>query len=316
MRICGPAFLLTLVLLPVWLTATVPAENLRIATYNLQNYLSTDRMVEGQWHSSYPKPESEKKVLRRNLLSVRPDLLALQEIGGLPYLRELQMDLSDAGLEYPFFAHMESVDGERNIAVLSRLPIQSIVQHSDLEFPYFDEIETVNRGMLEVRLSVTAAHREKVLKVFVVHLKSRYTSNKADPQSEKRRVKEAEACRNRILKGINRDGEGLYCILGDFNDYPGSAAVRRFCRKGNFLIGNYIRAEDDRGELWTYFWKKQSQYSTVDGFIVSPALFPFISGGQGHIHSSPKGQKGSDHRLVYLDFAWRGTGGRDENGKN
>ena len=48
-------------LLLVFLSLNVSGkESIRIASYNLRNYLITDRLVEGQWKVNYPKPEAEK----------------------------------------------------------------------------------------------------------------------------------------------------------------------------------------------------------------------------------------------------------------
>ena len=50
------------------------AEDLRIATYNLNNYLVTDRFVDGRWRPSYPKPEREKAIIRQIIKDVSPDV--------------------------------------------------------------------------------------------------------------------------------------------------------------------------------------------------------------------------------------------------
>ena len=75
---------------------------LTIASYNLENYLVTDRMIDGRYRKEYPKPEVEKRALRANIIAVNPDILAVQEIGDLPYLEELQRDLARDGLSYPY----------------------------------------------------------------------------------------------------------------------------------------------------------------------------------------------------------------------
>ena len=56
-------------------------EVVRFASFNVQNYLSCDRIVNGEWRPNYPKPEIEKKSLRSVIRSVNPDILALQEMG-------------------------------------------------------------------------------------------------------------------------------------------------------------------------------------------------------------------------------------------
>ncbi|MGC6506654.1 MAG: endonuclease/exonuclease/phosphatase family protein [Coraliomargaritaceae bacterium] len=274
------------------------AESLRIATYNLHNYLPADRLVDGRWRPDYPKPEQEKRALRKDILSVRPDVLVVQEIGTVEHLEELKSDLSAGGLSLPFAAWMPSVDGLRNMAVLSRLPIRSVVRHDDLDFRYFDQSKPVKRGLLEVDLSLSG-RAPSSLRLFVVHLKSKYSEEAKDPDSRKRRLGEAEACRTRIIERTMEDDIALYCITGDFNDHPKSSTVRRFLQRGDRILGYPVPAQDERGEVWTHFYARRAQYSTIDGFVSSPELFSRIVGGQGKI--SPE-SIGSDHRMVYLDI--------------
>ena len=272
-------------------------ESVRIATYNLHNFLPTNRLVDGQWRPDYPKPEGEKRALRTNILLQRPDVLAVQEIGAEEYLAELQADLAAGGLPFPYLAWMPSVDGLRNTAIFSRLPIASVVRHDDLDFKYFDRREPVKRGLLEVNLNIQAGvfHR---LRLFVVHLKSKYSEEAKDPDSRKRRLGEAEACRNRIIERTHAVSHGLYCITGDFNDHPKSATVRRFCQRGDLHFGQSVPAEDERGTVWTYYYAKKAHYSTIDGFVCSLELLPRIAGGKGRIAPD---LLGSDHRMVYID---------------
>ena len=57
------------------------AEAVRVATFNLQNYLIMDRMVDGKWKRDYPKPEKEKRALRSILKKIDADVVAFQEMG-------------------------------------------------------------------------------------------------------------------------------------------------------------------------------------------------------------------------------------------
>ena len=135
-----------------------------------------------------------------------------------------------------------------------------------------------------------------------MHLKSRYTDKKEDLLSSLRRVREAEVCRNRIIERTHDQGTAKYLIVGDFNDYPSSATMRRFYRRGNFEIGALVPAADSRGELWTYFYEKESRYESVDGFVVSSAFMLEIKAGRAQIVDSPVALTGSDHRMIYLDL--------------
>ncbi|MGB0184344.1 MAG: endonuclease/exonuclease/phosphatase family protein [Opitutales bacterium] len=274
-----------------------PAQTLRIATYNLYNYLSMDRSVDGQWRKDYPKPETEKSAIRRAILEVKPDLLAIQEIGNPAYLSELRKDLRADGLDYPHTAHLQGPDPDRCLAVLSRLPLHEVTRHTDLDFKYFDDRETVRRGLLEVEIRPRPGLS---LQIFNLHLKSRWTLRKDDPEAALQRTREAEACRNRIIQRTLEQRRSHYLILGDFNDHPDSAALRRFQKRGKIEIAKRLPATDSRGELWTHFYRKAASYSTVDGILAAPKLMPAVqAAGVVDLLQPPEG---SDHRLVYADF--------------
>ena len=74
--------------------------------------------MEGRWRPEYPKPASEKKGVRETIVTVRPDLITLQEIGERAHLLELQRDLASEGLEYSGLAWLEAHDSERYLAAL------------------------------------------------------------------------------------------------------------------------------------------------------------------------------------------------------
>ena len=72
------------------LATALPADTVTLASYNLANYNLTDRQIEGAFLASYPKPEKEKSALRQVIHAMDADILALQEVGGEMFLRELQ----------------------------------------------------------------------------------------------------------------------------------------------------------------------------------------------------------------------------------
>jgi endonuclease/exonuclease/phosphatase family metal-dependent hydrolase len=286
-------------ILPLALSSLLVGEELRIATYNLNNYLVMDRQVGARWRPSYPKPEAEKLIVRQVICETFPDVLVLQELGGVDFLEELRADLARDGLCYQYAVHLDAADSDRHIAVLSRLAPKNVIKHTDLEFKYFESREFVKRGMLEL---VFEFGDGETFQLFAVHLKSHYTDNKADLGSEMRRVREAEACRNKIIDRTHEQGTHHYLIVGDFNDHPASASLRRFYRRGTLAIGDYVLAADSRGEMWTHFFEKELTYESVDGFVASPSIMPRIKTGRAHIVDSIGSLNGSDHRMVYLDL--------------
>ncbi len=295
-----PVLLCLIVSLFSTLISLLHGADLRVATYNLKNYLVMDRHVGARWRPSYPKPENEKVIVRQIIKEITPDILILQEMGSIDFLEELRADMAQEGIHYNYAVHMRGEDLERHLAVLSKYAPHEVVKHKDLDFKYFDRRERVKRGMLEMCFKLDG---DSLVKIFALHLKSRYTDDDQDPESNIRRTKEAEACRDRVIERTHDQGVERYLIAGDFNDHPASAALRRFYRRGQLEIGSLVPASDSRGEVWTYFYEKEGRYELVDGFVASPDLMSHIKTGRAHIVDRPGALVGSDHRMVYMDLS-------------
>ena len=278
----------------VVLTHAVGAESITVGTYNLANYNLTNRQIEGAFLTAYPKPEHEKTALRRVLHHLDVDVLALQEIGGEDFLRELQRDLKREGLDYPFTEVLDAADDQRKVAVLSRRPLTHVGRHTDLDFKYFEGRESVKRGMLEVRFDTEAGE----VALFVVHLKSRLTELRADPQAKERRGKEATAARNRILQLYPDSETARFIIAGDFNEGTLQRPVRAFSRIGERVISELVPAADTRGETWTHLYRRNDEYSRVDFIMISPILRGTVRNGRGVVSDHPDVLSASDHRPV------------------
>lgn len=280
-------------------TGSQPApESLRIATYNLRNYLIEDRRVEGRWRPEYPKPEAEKKAVWSVLAAAHPDVVVFQEMGSPPFLEELQRDLKTVGLEYSFSHVVEAVDEKRHLAILSKFPFQISEGYHALDFPYFEERIGVKRGLLEARFEF----ENTAFTLFGVHLKSRYTDNREDPDSAKRRSGEARTLRNYIRERFPPETNPAYLIVGDFNDTRRSSALNYFLSVSDTTLTEAVPALDSRGESWTYYYASDDVYSRIDFILASPALFPRIENGQGGIVDIEEASLASDHRLVWVDL--------------
>ncbi len=282
----------------ILLGAGLRAESLTLATYNLANYNLTDRQIEGAFLAAYPKPEREKTALRRVLHEIDADVVALQEIGGDDFLRELQRDLRREGLVYTEAEVLVAADSQRMVGVLSRRPLTHVGRHTELDFKYFTGREQVKRGMLEVQFETQAG----TVSLFVVHLKSRLTERKDDPGASMRRGREATAARGRVLTLFPEPENGVFIIAGDFNEGPMHRPVRAFSRIGEREISQLIPAADSRGETWTHRYRRNDEYSRVDFVMVSAPLIPWVRGGAGHIPDSPAVLQASDHRPVVVTF--------------
>src|ERR1051325_9950399 len=72
------------------------AETFRIATYNVENYLDAPS------GTRRAKPEESKAKVRESIVVMKPDVLALQEIGQPSAFEELQRSLKRDGLDLPY----------------------------------------------------------------------------------------------------------------------------------------------------------------------------------------------------------------------
>ncbi len=284
------------------LAAAIPAtaaETLRVASYNVRNYLCMDRLVEGAFRLDYPKPEKEKAVVRATIRSVEPDILALQEIGSLEFLLELRDDLAREGLRYDGYAIAEAADETRRLGALWKAErVIEAVTHADIAFTYFGQRLPMKRGLLELKLGRGGS--QPSASIFVAHLKSRYTDDRRDTQSAKRRAREAQAARDRILELFPDPSNQRFLIVGDLNDGPDSGAVGRFIAKGRRPLTRMIELTDRSGLRWTHDYRKAGMYSQIDYILVSPG-WPGMASLRGQIADRPDYYEGSDHRLIWVD---------------
>jgi endonuclease/exonuclease/phosphatase family metal-dependent hydrolase len=181
-----------------------------LATWNLENYSLENRMTPDGYRKQYPKPEVQKTALRKTLLGLGADILLVQEMGDARFASELQRDLRRDGADYPHVRVMG--DGPRNLAVFSKKAFETR-PHPVVEFSLNGKTERLRRGLLEVFFP------DEGLTVFVVHLKSRWTVDAADPRAARFRLGEAIAARDLVLKKFPEPADARFLIAGDFNDW-------------------------------------------------------------------------------------------------
>lgn len=298
----GPPFAASLLRL-LWLAAGVcasvagtRAQSLTVATYNLENYGSANRMTDAGFRPDYPKPEVQKAALRTVIRGLNADLLVVQEIGGQPHLDELRRDLKAEGFDYPHAALATAADADRHLAVLARVPLQAVTTHADLEFAYLGGRAPVKRGVLEVTFPSSAG----AITVFAVHLKSRFTERPDDPGSALRRAGEATAIRDRILQRFPTPGTARYLMLGDCNDSRTSRALAFLQKRGKTELATLLTGGDSRGEVWSHAYRREETYSRVDHILVSPGLFSAVRDGVARVYDGPGVREASDHRPVFV----------------
>lgn len=276
----------------------VIAQPLVVGTYNVQNYTMANRRTDDGYRPGYPKPEAEKAALRAVIRRMDADVIALQEVGGPAFLAELRRDLASEGVVYPHGEAMLAADEARGLAVLSRVPLGAVRAHRDMAGRRrgSGEAEAVRRGLLQIEVPRT----EGPVTLFVVHLKSRLGVDKDDPQAEDQRVAEAQAVRNRVLELFPDPASARFLVMGDFNDLPGSRALRAVESRGKTRVARWVDAADERGHRWTHAYPARALYSRFDHALVSPGLAGAVA--RAWIADWPEVAQASDHRPVLLEL--------------
>src|SRR5213083_892839 len=116
---CGALFLVLAQSRP-----SLAAGTFSVATYNLENYL--DEPAGGR----RPKSEAARAKIRESLRALKPDVLAVQEMGSTNALLELRASLKSEGLDYPYWEHVAGFDTNIHVAVLSKFPFAARHPHT------------------------------------------------------------------------------------------------------------------------------------------------------------------------------------------
>src|SRR5207302_10566363 len=104
------------------------AETFRVATWNVENYLDHGTQTR------HVKSEESKAKVRESILALKPDVIALQEMGSLSALMELRDSLKTNGLDFPNWEHITGYDTNIHVAVLSKFPFTAKRPHTNDDF--------------------------------------------------------------------------------------------------------------------------------------------------------------------------------------
>ena len=298
----------------VWLLATLLifgglqafGETIRVATYNLENYL--DAPTETRTHV---KSAEAKAKIRESIKAMNPDVIALEEMGSSNALQELRSSLQTDGQSFPYWEYIQAFDTNIHTAVLSKFPIVARRPHTNDFFLLDGHRMQVKRGFAEVDIQ---AATNFTFTLIAAHLKSRLVTADADEAEE--RLGEARILRGIIDARLARESDAKMVVLGDFNDSKDSAAVREIIGRGKKKFfdtrpaernGDTARSEppyyEPRNVTWTYFYGKEDAYSRIDYILLSPALKRSWIENETYIPTIPNWGEGSDHRPLVTAFA-------------
>jgi endonuclease/exonuclease/phosphatase family metal-dependent hydrolase len=278
-------------------SANPNAGNLRFIAYNVENWLTMDRIIDRREVANQPKPDSEKSAVLRILLKNNPDVIGLCEIGTKADLAEIQQALKSAGLDLPHSHYTGGSDTVRHLGLLSRFPITSTSSPAQTQYTLEGRSFAINRGILDATIKA----RGKEYRFVGVHLKSKRSVDGGD--QAKMRLQEAHLLRRHIDKILGPNPDTRLVVYGDFNDTYRSNTLRAVTGSAakNLRI-TPIYLKDSQGEAWTHHWSSEDIYSRIDFIMTSAALRRDVDFKESRIIDDRLWSKGSDHRPMLAVF--------------
>lgn len=283
--------------------ALFAAETFRVATYNVENYLDEPA------GTRHVKAAEAKAKIRESILALKPDVLALQEIGSTNALAELQSSLKAAGLDLPYWEHITGFDTNIHVAVLSRFPFTAREPHTNEAFLLNGRRFRVSRGFAEVEIRPATNYSFTLI---TAHLKSRRVIAEADESDL--RLEEAKVLRGIIDARLHANPNLNLIVLGDLNDLHDTQPIKTILggRGKNGLIDT--RPAERNGDTppdhrtssrtitWTHFYAKEDTYSRIDYILLSHGMAREWNTNETYVLSLPNWGIGSDHRPLVATF--------------
>jgi len=277
--------------------AVVPAKAAPVSfvSYNVENWLTMDRPVDGKTRKGSPKPLKERQAVAGVIAGAKPDILGVSEIGGVEDVRDLQDFLKRAGHPMPHFHHHRGSDPTRGLALLSRYPIGKTVTRDDLSYRSKGRSYGMQRGILDASVDSPAGR----FRFLGVHLKSKRETDDGDQADM--RLNEAHLLRREIDVILREDPRARLVVYGDLNDSRQSPAVRTVHGRGKSDTAlMMIALKDSRGHYWTHHWQFEDIYSRLDYVMVSSGLRQSVDWDRCKILDGPEVAGASDHRPLLV----------------
>jgi endonuclease/exonuclease/phosphatase family metal-dependent hydrolase len=273
-----------------WPTATNENGIFRVVTYNLENYL--DKTAK---KGSVKSPESKLKI-REFLGAIRPDVIALQEIGSTNTLHELRASLASERLDFPHWEHVAGSDEDLHVAVLSKFPFAGRRPHVEERYTQNGQSFRVRRGFAEVDVQVNPRFS---FTLFAAHLKSK--NENAQVGADVLRLEEARLLREIIDVRLKKSPDAKIVVCGDFNDTKKSRVVRTIVGAGKHRLVDAL-PQASGGEAWTNYFEEGGRYERIDFMLMNLAMARCWRSERSGVYESPDWKLASDHRPVIAAF--------------
>lgn len=288
------------------LAADLSAGTLRVATYNVENYL--DQPTESR---RFTKSAAAKAKVREAIRAMNPDVLALEEMGTTNALLELRDSLKAEGLDLPYWEHVQGFDTNIHVAILSKFPFISRSPHTNESFLLQGRRFRVSRGFADVEIQPAPDFKVTIL---AAHLKSRRPSAEAD--EAELRLQEAMQLRRIVDAKLQANPEAKLVILGDFNDTKNTASTKEVIGRGKLKLTDTRPAErngdntpnenpryEPRNICWTHYYGLEDSFARIDYILLSPGLAKDWLPKESFIPAIPNWGVGSDHRPLLVTFS-------------
>ncbi len=280
------------------------AETFRVATYNLENYL------DAATQTRHAKSAEAKAKIRESILALKPDVLALQEMGSLSALQELRESLKGQGLDFPYWEHVTGYDTNIHVAILSKFPFTALRPHTNDDFLLNGRRFHVSRGFAEADIQVNTNYSFTLI---AAHLKSKRPIPLAD--EAELRQEEAKVLREKIEARLAAHPDANLVVLGDLNDTKDSSSTKAVIGRGKHKLvdtrpaerngdtfAEARRAAEQRNVTWTHYFAKEDLYSRIDYILLSTGLAREWVTNETYVLTIPNWGLASDHRPLVATF--------------
>jgi endonuclease/exonuclease/phosphatase family metal-dependent hydrolase len=280
------------------------ADTFRVASYNLESYLDAPTQTRTA------KSDDARAKVRECILALKPDVLALQEVGAISALLELRASLKTNGLDFPYWEHVSGHDTNIHVAVLSRFPFTASRPHTNDNFLLNGRRFHVSRGFAEVDIQVNSSYS---FTLFAAHLKSQRVMAVAD--EAELRLEEAKLLREKIDARLAANPNANLVVLGDFNDVRDAPSTRLLIGRGRHKLLDTRPSERNgdtaymphhpgppREVTWTHYYAKEDLYSRIDYILLSSGMAAEWQPQETFVLTMPNWGIASDHRPIAATF--------------
>lgn len=295
---------IVLILFPILVAGIEAADTFTVATFNVENYFLN------KFGTRPVKSELSRIKVVETIISISPDVLALQEMGRRDALVDLQKRLKAKNLEYPHHEWVMGPDPAIHRAVLSRFPI-TVHSHTNVMYLLDRSRFQVGRGFGEVRIRANENYQFTLLNA---HLKSKRPVPQAS--EAEMRLCEARALRKIVEARLRVDANANILVVGDLNDTPNAEPIRDligrcvpllldlrpFERNGDQLPHPTNPKYLPRRVSWTSHYGLEDSFSRFDYILASKGMAKELDRAGTRVHAMADWGAASDHRPVVARF--------------